>query len=194
MPKSSQRKKQTCANRGLAAEHVIEIMNNHYRQDHVALFQKIPTEWRPLRGSTGKIVSAKVERKASVDYIGNIAGIPAAFDVKSVTKGTRWPLRNLTQEQILFLAENENLGGLSFMILVFWESDEAYVIPNEYIIKKILLRSVGGSASLSTNELSLEFEPLKTSNLNYLQRVINKFYRHQPPIQNDAGTEAICYH
>jgi recombination protein U len=171
----------THANRGLTAENLIEFMNTRYRNEGCAQITKIATEWLPIRGANGKIVSAKVVRKADVDYIGNFGGTTLAFDVKSVAKGRRWPLRNLDPEQLSSLALHDGLGGLAFVVLVFWESGKVFVLPFEYIHAKVTAYSQGGPASLTAEMLEKDFEPLPVSAPDYLRRVLGGYFRPASP-------------
>jgi len=73
------------ANRGLALEEPIVRANEVYCSRKLAVVHKVPTAWIPIRGSNGKIISAKVEKKASVDFLGHVKlkekTVPIAFDV-----------------------------------------------------------------------------------------------------------------
>jgi recombination protein U len=63
------------ANRGMALEELIAAANWSYRQKKIAVIHKVPSEWLPIRNRSGKIISAKITKKAAVDY-NNVAESP----------------------------------------------------------------------------------------------------------------------
>ncbi len=73
----------TYANRGREFEGLIKFANERYKQQKLACIEKQATEWLPLRNGKGKIVSAKVEEKSSVDFLGRYKIIPIAIEAKS---------------------------------------------------------------------------------------------------------------
>jgi len=56
------------ANRGRALEELVELSNERYRQQGIAVVHRVPAAWLPIRDARGRIVSAKVEKKAAVNY------------------------------------------------------------------------------------------------------------------------------
>ena len=117
----------TYANRGQALEELIKLQNNKYARQGIAVITKIPTEWIPIRNHTGKIVTAKVENKATVDFLGAYKGVPIAFDAKH-TKEKRISWKRLESHQWEFLLQWEKCGGIAF-ILVGWDMKQFFVIP-----------------------------------------------------------------
>lgn len=72
----------TYGNRGMSFESLIEYANRQYRQDGIAVIEKQHTLCKPLRNGTGRIVSAKYEEKATVDFMGRYGERPIAFEAK----------------------------------------------------------------------------------------------------------------
>lgn len=66
----------------MSFEGLIEYANNRYQQTGRAIVTKQHTLCKPLRNGTGQIVSAKYEEKATVDFMGQYAGTPIAFEAK----------------------------------------------------------------------------------------------------------------
>ena len=87
------------ANRGRPFEQLIEMANTQYRNKKIAVIHKVPTAWIPLRDGRGRIVSAKVEEKAAVDFLGTYCGQSLAFDAKHCSdERIRWDrLRDLDE-------------------------------------------------------------------------------------------------
>lgn len=108
----------THANRGRNLEELINYVNGEYRKQKLALIDKVPTEWIPLRGKSGKIVGAKVERKSIVDFTGHCQGRPIAFDTKHTKEhNIRWD--ELQPHQAEFLADWHLTGGIAFILVSF---------------------------------------------------------------------------
>ena len=70
--------------RGSTLEDMINKTNEKYRENGLALIQKIPTPITPIKmePETRHITLAYFEQKSTVDYIGAVQGIPVCFDAK----------------------------------------------------------------------------------------------------------------
>ena len=64
--------------RGSVLEELINYTNEKYRQQKLALVQKIPTSIKPVRFDKTKrhITLAYFDQKSTVDYIGVVQGVP----------------------------------------------------------------------------------------------------------------------
>ena len=78
--------------RGSTLEEIINITNDNYLKNNLAIIQKIPTSIKPVEFDKvkGVIKLAYFEQKSTVDYMGNVQGIPVCFDAKE-TKHTGIP-------------------------------------------------------------------------------------------------------
>lgn len=125
------------ANLGKPLELLIIRANEVYKERHIAVIEKQPTEWIPLRHPrTHKIVSAKVTRKAIVDFLGRYQGRPIAFDAKLVTetpsqKGDRIRFREIDDNQEKFLNYWTYDGSPGF-VLVSFDLKRFFVVTWEY--------------------------------------------------------------
>ncbi len=104
------------ASRGIHLEKTVMSVNALYRQLGIALVEKVPTEWLPIRDRTGRIVSAKVSRLAPVDFVGVYRGRGIAFDAKS-TKEARMRWDRIEDHQAGWLADWTRAGGLGFVLV-----------------------------------------------------------------------------
>lgn len=120
------------ANRGKSFETIIEKINAMYRTQGIAVIHKVPTEWIPIR-RFNRIVSAKVTRKASVDFMGVAEGIPIAFDTKDCIQ-TKWITSNLHDHQRIFLTDWISAGGIGFVLLRL--KNDVYIVTLETIKQK----------------------------------------------------------
>lgn len=118
--------------RGSTFEEIINFTNERYRQEGLALFQKIPTPITPVRmdAETKTITLAYFEKQSTIDYIGVAQGVPVAFDAKE-TAGKSLPLQNIHAHQMAFMEEFRKQRGLSFLLVHFSVVDEYYLLPFE---------------------------------------------------------------
>lgn len=116
------------ANRGRDFEELIELSNRQYANRGLATIHKVPTAWKPIRNSSGKVITAKVDKDefAGVDFLGCYQGRALAFDAKH-TNGHRLRWDRVATHQAEFLDAWRNVGGITFILAEFEE--QAYVIP-----------------------------------------------------------------
>lgn len=77
----------TFANRGRDLEDFVIQVNDLYTRSGKAVVYKVPTEFLPIRDSTGQIKSCKVEHKSCVDFLGRYNSIPVAVETKQTHTG-----------------------------------------------------------------------------------------------------------
>lgn len=77
----------TFANRGRDFEDFVIQVNDLYTRSGKAVVYKVPTEFLPIRDSTGQIKSCKVEHKSCVDFLGRYNSIPVAVETKQTHTG-----------------------------------------------------------------------------------------------------------
>lgn len=113
-------KDQTRANRGRDFEEFINFANGKYQMQGVAVMHKVPTEFLPLRGAYGKVVSCKVTQKSCVDYLGHFRGIPVAVEAKS-TRAVRIDFSAVQDHQADFLDDWMRADGnqLAFVTVCY---------------------------------------------------------------------------
>ena len=104
--------------RGSALEDFVNRTNEKYRENHLALIQKVPTPITPIKidKESRHITLAYFEQKSTVDYIGAVQGIPVCFDAKECQTET-FPLHNIHEHQVEFMKEFEHQGGVAFFLL-----------------------------------------------------------------------------
>ena len=160
--------------RGSTLEDMINMTNEHYRQQKLALIQKIPTPLTPVEidQSTRHITLAYFEKQSTVDYIGAVQGIPVCFDAKECAVKT-FPIMNIHEHQVKFMEDFEKQGGISFILLFFSSLNETYYIPFKDI-KFFYERSLkGGRKSFTYNEIDKNYKINSTSGavVHYLEGI-----------------------
>ena len=113
--------------RGSMLEESLNMTNEKYRREKLALVQKIPTPITPMEFDKEHhhITLAYFEQKSTVDYLGNVQGIPICFDAKECAVDT-FPLQNIHEHQVNFMTEFEQQDGISFLIIYFSHCNEYY--------------------------------------------------------------------
>lgn len=160
--------------RGSTLEDMINMTNEHYRQQKLALIQKIPTPITPVEidQSTRHITLAYFEKQSTVDYIGAVQGIPVCFDAKECAVKT-YPIMNIHEHQVKFMEDFEKQGGISFILLFFSSLNETYYIPFKDI-KFFYERSLnGGRKSFTYDEIDKNYKINSTSGavVHYLEGI-----------------------
>ena len=104
--------------RGSALEESINMTNEKYREQKLALIQKIPTPITPVEmdKAHGHITLAYFDKKSTVDYIGVVQGVPVCFDAKECASDT-FALQNIHEHQVLFMRDFEAQEGISFILI-----------------------------------------------------------------------------
>lgn len=129
--------------RGSLLEEMINMSNEVYRKNGLALIQKVPTPITPINidKETRHITLAYFEQKSTVDYIGVVQGIPVCFDAKECNSDN-FSLQNLHEHQFDFMTDFEKQDGIAFVLLYYTHRDEKYYIPYKDI-KKFVERAAG---------------------------------------------------
>lgn len=108
------------ANRGMFLESIInytiEIINN---EKQALIFKQSPVTMNNKHG--------KFTKKSNVDYHGIYKGKYLCFEAKS-TKTVTLPWNNFKSHQLTYLEDVFNLGGISFVIIYFWQYDEYFLV------------------------------------------------------------------
>lgn len=158
--------------RGSTLEEMINLTNEKYRTNGLALIQKVPTPITPIKidKKTRHITLAYFEQKSTVDYIGAVQGIPVCFDAKECATET-FPLQNIHEHQIQFMKEFEQQKGIAFLLIYFSRKDVYYYLPFEELLKYWKRAKEGGRKSFRLEELDPHYQ-ISTHNgvfLHYLE-------------------------
>ena len=154
--------------RGSVLEESINITNEKYRQENLALVQKIPTPITPIEidRANHHITLAYFEKKSTVDYIGTVQGVPVCFDAKECG-GETFPLQNIHEHQMRFMREFEEQRGIAFFIIYFSAVEKYYYVPYRDVEVFWRRAESGGRKSFRREELDQEYE-IRFSNQIYI--------------------------
>lgn len=144
--------------RGSTLEDMINFTIDKYRENGIALIQKIPTPIKPVAmdKDTRRITLAYFDQKSTVDYIGVVQGIPICFDAKECNTDT-FPLQNIHKHQVDFMECFEKQEGISFLIIYYTHKDEMYYLPFSYVKKFYDRCHQGGRKSFRFEEIDTSY-------------------------------------
>lgn len=145
--------------RGSALEELVNKTNEKYRENHLALIQKVPTPITPIKidKENRHITLAYFDQKSTVDYIGVVQGIPVCFDAKECATDT-FTLANIHAHQVAFMEEFERQKGVAFFLIHYTNRDYMYYLPFRNL-KPFWQRMLdGGRKSFRFDELDPSYE------------------------------------
>lgn len=144
--------------RGSLLEEMINYTIEDYRTRGLALIQKVPTPITPVEidAATRHITLAYFDKQSTVDYIGAVQGIPVCFDAKECEYDT-FPLANVHEHQIKFMADMEKQGGISFLIILYTKRNEAYYLTYRDLQRFWDRMEAGGRKSFTFEEIDTDY-------------------------------------
>ena len=144
--------------RGSTLEDMINYTNTRYEEMGLALIQKVPTPITPVRIDKERrhITLAYFDKVSTVDYIGAVQGIPICFDAKECAAET-FPLQNIHEHQVTFMAEFEKQGGIAFILIYYISRNILYYMRFEELYRFWMRAKEGGRKSFRFDELDSRF-------------------------------------
>lgn len=126
------------ANLGMQLEEMINLSNEYYLINDIAVIHKKPTPVQivkvdyPMRNKA-KIVEAYYKTPSTTDYNGIYKGKYIDFEAKENHNKTAFPLKNIHPHQITHLKSIVKHGGIGFLIVAWNKYDEYYLITTDII-------------------------------------------------------------
>ena len=141
--------------RGSTLEDMINRTNEKYKENHLALIQKVPTPITPIKidKESRHITLAYFDQKSTVDYIGAVQGLPVCFDAKECAVDT-FALQNIHEHQVEFMRAFEEQGGIAFFLIFYSHKDLQYYLPFEMLDFFWQRAKAGGRKSFRFEELN----------------------------------------
>ena len=144
--------------RGSTLEDLINRTNEKYRENGLALIQKVPTPITPINidKETRHITLAYFDQKSTVDYIGAVQGVPVCFDAKECATKT-FSLQNIHEHQVEFMKDFEKQDGVAFFLLYYTAEDMIYYLRLDELLVFWERARSGGRKSFRMEELNPEY-------------------------------------
>lgn len=168
--------------RGSMLEESLNMTNQRYREQKLALVQKIPTPITPINidKASRHITLAYFEQKSTVDYMGVVQGVPVCFDAKECATD-RFSINNIHEHQVQFMTEFEEQRGIAFLIIYFTHVGECYYVPCSQMLRFWERARQGGRKSFQRQELDENFR-IKVTNqvfIHYLEALQRDLEVHE---------------
>ena len=121
-------------NRGLDLEYLINITNDYYLSNDIAVIYKKPTPItvHKVDYKQNKVTEGYYKTPSTLDYNGIYKGKYIDFDAKETIKKTSFPLANIHNHQIKHIENVIRHGGISFIILKM--NTNYYLLKGEDLI------------------------------------------------------------
>ena len=122
--------------RGMNLEDSINITNNYYLDNNIAVIYKKPTPIQivKLDSKKGRIVDAFFKSPSTTDYNGVYKGKYIDFEAKETQNKTSFPLANIGRHQVEHLKKVKEQGAIAFVIISFSKLNETYLLDANYIV------------------------------------------------------------
>lgn len=128
------------ANRGMSFENDINITNQYYKDNNIAIITKRPTPINVVKVdySRGSLITkAYFEKQSTTDFNGVYKGRYIDFEAKSVDSKSSLPLSNISSHQISHLQSVISHGGIAFFLIEFRPINEVYLLSAQEFINFI---------------------------------------------------------
>lgn len=165
------------SNRGMDFEHAVNMSNQYYLEQDLALIYKRPTPIHIVKVdySNMKIKDAYFEKQSTTDYNGIYKGKYIDFECKETKSKSSLPINNISPHQVEHLKRVIKHQGIAFFMIYFSTLKEVYLLDASFIINFLNTnerKSIPYNFIKENGHLVLEsFKP----RLNYLD-VLDKVY------------------
>ena len=127
----------SASNRGMNLESDVNLSNEWYNEQGIALITKRPTPINIVKVDYTKgarITDAYFEKQSTTDYNGVYKGKYLDFEAKNTKSKTSFPLNNIEKHQIEHLKKVIIHGGIAFFIIQFQTLNEVYLLDASFVI------------------------------------------------------------
>ena len=127
----------SASNRGMDLESDINLSNEWYRDQDIAVITKRPTPINIVKvdySRGARITDAYFEKQSTTDYNGVYKGRYIDFEAKNTKSKTSFPLSNIEKHQIDHLKRVIKHGGIAFFIIQFQSRQEVYLLDASFVI------------------------------------------------------------
>lgn len=137
--KKAYKKNISHSNRGMGLECDIDLSNNYYLINDIAVIHKKPTPIKVVKVNykEGLIKEAFFQKPSTTDYNGIYKGRYIDFEAKETTSIVGFPLKNIHDHQITHLRKICAMGGIGFLIVRFTTLNLTYYLDSSKLLEFI---------------------------------------------------------
>ena len=176
------RKNASTSRLGLKFEDLINKTNRYYLDNDICVVYKKPTPIKvtkvsyPTR-SKAKITEAFYQIPSTTDYNGIYNGKYLDFEAKSCN-GKSFPFSNIYIHQIDHLKKVDQHGGIAFLLIMFNDYQEVYLLDAKILIKLYNDSLNGNRKSIPYNYFKEHAEKITIGNNNPIDYIeaVKKIY------------------
>ena len=176
--KTSYKKTVNYSNRGMNLEELINLSNEYYLQEDIAVIYKKPTPITIVDASFdshGRVITkAYFKEPSTLDYNGIYKGKYVDFDAKVTQSKTSFPLSNLHTHQYEHIKNVIKHGGISFLIISI--NSEFYLLDGNDIINFIENNTKKSIPYEYIKEKGIEIESKIKPRLDYIKAIDKKYF------------------
>lgn len=165
--------KSSYANRGMILESDINITNEYYKNENIALINKKPTPIKVTKTTYDrtKIIEAFFEKPSTLDYSGIYREKYIEFDAKETQSKTSFSLNNIHRHQLEYIRKLLMFKGITFLIVRFISLNKTYILMGEDLINFIDNNSRKSIPIKYFEEKGYKLELKYSPRLDYLQLI-----------------------
>lgn len=155
------------SNRGMSLEKDLNLTNQQYLVENIAVIHKKPTPIQVVKVDYPKREAARISeayyrRSSTTDYNGVYRGYYLDFEAKETKNKTSFPLNNFHEHQIEHMKQSSEHGGICFTIVRFSTLDQLFFMPFDFLYKWWLQQfEPKGRKSIPLSAIQKENEEIK---------------------------------
>jgi recombination protein U len=155
---SIKNKNESYSNRGMTLEEDLNLTNEYYRENNIAIIHKKPTPVQIVhveypKRSAAVIKEAYFKQASTTDYNGVYKGKYIDFEAKETKLSHSFPLKNFHEHQITHISSVLKQNGISFVILRFALTEDIYLLEGDKLLTFWNRMLTGGRKSITIEEI-----------------------------------------
>jgi recombination protein U len=155
---SIKNKNESYSNRGMTLEEDLNLTNEYYRENNIAIIHKKPTPVQIVhveypKRSAAVIKEAYFKQASTTDYNGVYKGKYIDFEAKETKLSHSFPLKNFHEHQIMHISSVLKQNGISFVILRFALTEDIYLLEGDKLLTFWNRMLTGGRKSITIEEI-----------------------------------------
>lgn len=155
---SIKNKNDSYSNRGMTLEEDLNLTNEYYRENNIAIIHKKPTPVQIVhveypKRSAAVIKEAYFKQASTTDYNGVYKGKYIDFEAKETKLSQSFPLKNFHEHQIKHISSVLKQNGISFVILRFTITEDIYFLEGDKLLTFWNRMLDGGRKSITIEEI-----------------------------------------
>lgn len=152
-------------NRGMTLEEDLNVTNEYYLEQGIAVIHKKPTPVQIVtvdypKRSAAVIKEAYFKQASTTDYNGVYQGKYIDFEAKETKFTTSFPMKNFHDHQIDHMKSVLEQNGICFVILRFSTEEQVFLLPAEHLLVFWKRMKDGGRKSITKKEIETFAYPI----------------------------------